>query len=234
MKLLAIETATKASSVALGDDGELAGLAVQVDARGHVGFVTEAVDFCFRRAGWLAADIDGVVVDIGPGLFTGIRAGIAAAQGVAAAVGVPIIPASSLDALAFRAATGHRRIWAVVDARRGEVAVAPYQPVPGGVVKDGVAELMKPEEFRALLVSDPADVLVVGDHQALPDGWSRGLHRVKVGRPRFPSADALLDIAGRQAGRAGAEANDVQPRYLRQPDAAINWKAFRREGLWPE
>lgn len=232
MRLLAIETATSASSVALGESADLRSLTVQVDKRGHVGFVTEAIDFCFGQAGWEAADIDAVVVDVGPGLFTGIRAGIAAAQGVAAAVGVPILSASSLDALAFRAATGHRRIWSVVDARRGEFAVAPYQPVPGGVVRDGAADLMRPDEFRAVLDSDSQDALVVGDWQALPSGWSRGLHRVKTGRPRFPSADVLLEIAVREANKAGAEASDVTPKYMRQPDAAINWKVIRQEGLW--
>ena len=60
-----------------------------------------------------------MAVDTGPGLFTGIRVGIATAQGLAAMLGVPILGASSLDALALQAATGRRRIWPVVDVRRG-------------------------------------------------------------------------------------------------------------------
>ncbi len=235
MKILAIDTATPASSVALGREGRLEALAVQVDRRGHVGFLGEALDFCFARAGWRPTDLDAVAVDVGPGLFTGIRAGLATAQGVAASVGVPIVPATSLDALAFRAATGHRHIWSVVDARKGEVAVAPYRPVPGGVVKDGTSELMTPEEFRATLDSDREDVLVVGDWQALPPGWQRGLHRVKTGRPRYPSADVLLEITELQARRDDLSSSpEVRPIYLRQPDAAISWTRFRTEGIWPE
>ncbi len=236
MKILAIETATPSSSVALGDGRSLAALAVQVDRRGHVGFLGAALEFCFERAGWKPGDLDAIVVDVGPGLFTGIRAGISTAQGVAAAVGASLLGATSLDALALRAATGRRRIWPVVDARRGQVAVASYRPVPGGVVKDGAPELVDLAEFRALLDADPGDALVVGDWEALPgESPFRGLHRVRTGRPRYPSAEILLEIAGlrlRRGDAAGADA--VRPLYLREPDATINWAEFRKEGMWPQ
>ena len=233
MKILAIETATPASSVALGDDSELAAMSVRVDRRGHVGFLTTALDFNFARAGWKPAELDAVVVDVGPGLFTGIRAGIATAQGIGAAVGVPVVGVSSLDALALRAATGHRRIWAIVDARRGQVAAAPYRPVPGGVVKDGPPELVSPDGLRALIDSDDSDALVVGDAQCLPESQFRGMHRVRVGRPRYPSAEILLEMAVLRAERGALESESVRPDYLREPDAAINWSDFREEGMWP-
>jgi tRNA threonylcarbamoyladenosine biosynthesis protein TsaB len=235
MKLLAIDTATPASSVALFDGRDLVAQALRVDRRGHVGFLVTALEFCFGQAGWEPADLDAVVVDVGPGLFTGIRAGIATAQGVAAAIGAPIVPISSLDALAYRAATGRRRIWAVVDARKGQVATAPYRPVPGGVVKDGAAELVGPDEFRAILNTDPRDILLVGDWQSMPDRTLRGLHRVRTGRPRYPTADVLLDVAAGRAERGEFVASDaLRPLYMREPDATIGWSEFRREGLWPD
>ena len=96
MKILAIETATPASSVALGDGGSLAAMSVRVDRRGHVSFLVPAIDFCFDQAGWNRHDVDAVAVDVGPGPFTGIRAGIATAQAFAAGVGAPVIAVSSL------------------------------------------------------------------------------------------------------------------------------------------
>ena len=99
------------------------------------------------------------------------------------------------------AATGRRIIWPVVDVRRGQVATANYRPVPGGVVQDGPAEVVTPEELAALINANGEDALVVGDHGALPDGVFQGLHRVKVGRPRFPAADVILEIAQMRAGR---------------------------------
>jgi tRNA threonylcarbamoyladenosine biosynthesis protein TsaB len=235
VRTLAIESSTAATSVAVGEDGRIMSMALNVDNRGHVGFLTEAIDFCMRKAGLAPSDLDSIIVDIGPGSFTGIRAGIATAQGIGAAVGIPVLAASALDALAFRAATGHRRIWPLVDARRGEVATASYRPVPGGVVKESPPELLTPEKLRATLDSDPDNALIVGDWQALPAGTLRGIHRAKTGRPRYPSADVLLELAAQQAARSGlVPSSDVRPMYLRQPDTEINWKSFRTEGVWPE
>lgn len=234
MRILAIETATAASSVALGEDRDVLASARRVDRRGHVGFLVPALDFCFAQAGWSPQDVDVVAVDVGPGLFSGIRAGLATAQAVAAAVGAHLLPVSSLDAVALRAATAHRRIWSVVDARRGEVAVGPYRPVPGGVLRDGPAELVTPHQFRAMLESDPSDILVVGDHAALPAETLRGLHGVKSGRPRYPAADAVLQVARGRAERGDIpHPDDVRPRYLRDADVTINWSDYRSEGPWP-
>ena len=235
MRILAIETATPASSVAVGEDGTLRGMAVSVDARGHVGFLMPAVDFALNQAGWTPHDIDIVAVDVGPGPFTGLRAGIATAQAFAAAVGAQMVTASSLTVIALRAATGRRRIWPVVDMRRGQSAIAPYRPLPGGVAPDGTAEVMRPDDFKALLESDGSDALVVGDWQSLPDDMWTGLHRVRRGRPRWPSAETMLEIAAMKA-RSGkvTAADDVRPLYMREPDVDINWSAFRSEGAWPE
>ncbi|MGH8875329.1 MAG: tRNA (adenosine(37)-N6)-threonylcarbamoyltransferase complex dimerization subunit type 1 TsaB [Acidimicrobiia bacterium] len=234
MRIVAIETATSGSSVALGEGLAVVASAERIDRGGHAAFLVPALDFCFDQAGWSPSDVGAVVVDVGPGLYTGIRVGLATAQGLAAAVGAPVIPASSLDALALRATTGHRHIWAVVDVRRGELAVASYRPVPGGVVKDDPPRLMRPDQLRASLESDPDQVLMVGDAEALPDGILLGLHRVKVGGPRYPSARALVEVGAGKAGRDEIPRPDeVRPLYLRDPDITINWAALREQGPWP-
>lgn len=234
MKVLAIETATPASSIALGDDGELVAMSVNVDPRGHVGFLVPAIDFCFEQAGWKPTDLDGVAVDVGPGPYTGLRAGIAAAQGVAAAVGVPVVTASSLTVLALRAATGRRRIWPVVDVRRGEVATAPFRPVPGGVAPDGTPEVVSYDEVAGVLQADSEEALIIGDWQTLPAEALRGLHQVRRGRPRYPSADVLLEIAEMRLAKGEySSPESVRPMYLREPDVQINWSDFREEGVWP-
>jgi tRNA threonylcarbamoyladenosine biosynthesis protein TsaB len=233
MRILAIETATAASSIALGDDTGIVASARRLDRRGHVGFLVPALEFCFSQAGWSRNDIDVVAVDVGPGLFSGIRVGLATAQAVAGAVGAPLVPVISLDAVALRAATAHRKIWSVVDVRRKEVAIGPYRPVPGGVVRDGVAELCSPSAFRANLEGDPADALIVGDWSALPEGTLLGLHAIKTGRPRYPSADAIVEIARSRAERGEVpHPDEVRPRYMREPDVTINWTDFRSEGPW--
>lgn len=235
MKILAIETATAASSVALGEDGSVRASSVHVDRRGHIGFLVPAIEFNFRRLGWTARDIDLVAVDVGPGMFSGIRAGIATAQGIAAAVGVPVVAVSSLTLLGMRAPTDHRRIWSIVDVRRGEVAAAAFLPVPGGVVRDRAAEIVSPEELKDMIDSDGSDSVVVGDVDAMPDGFLTGLLRSKQGRPRYPSADVIIEYATMAAARDDFSASEqVQPLYMREPDVRINWAEFREEGIWPE
>lgn len=233
MRIVAIETATAASSVALVEGSGVVASARRIDRRGHVGFLVPALDFCFSQAGWAPADIDVVAVDVGPGLFSGIRAGLATAQAVAGAAGVPLIPVISLDAVALGAATGHRRVWAVVDVRRGEVAVGPYRPVPGGVVRDGPTELVTAAKLRATLESDATEALVVGDWQAMSPDTLLGIHGLKTGRPRYPAAAAVADIARGRADKGEVpHPDEVRPRYMREPDVTINWADYREEGPW--
>lgn len=233
MRLLALDTASARSSVALAEDRRVVASASRLDRRGHGTFLVPAIDFCFDQAGWLPTDLDGVVVDIGPGLYTGIRVGLATAQGIAAALGVPVVPAVSLDALALRAATGRRHIYALVDVRRGEVAYAGYRPVPGGVVRDGSPALGTFEELRATLETEVSDVLVVGDVDSLDGAALVGLHRVKVGEPRYPSAEAIIEIGAGLLDRDQVpHPDEIRPLYLREPDVTINWSAIRPESPW--
>lgn len=233
MKLLAIETTTPGSSVAVVEDRTTLAAASRIDRTGHASFLVPAIDFCFHQVGWSPQDLDCVVVDIGPGLYTGIRVGLATAQGLAAAFGIPLIPASSVDALALEARTGHRTIWALVDVRRGELAVARYRPVPGGVVKEGSTELLDPEELKAALQSSSDQSLVVGDVGALPEGFLRGMHHSKTARPKYPYAVALAEIGAGKYDRDEYPApDDIRPLYLREPDVTINWEKIRRDGPW--
>ncbi len=233
MKVLAIETATPGSSVAVVEDRRTLAAASRIDRVGHAGFLVPAIDFCFAQVGWSPDDLDAIVVDVGPGLYTGIRVGLATAQGLAAAFGIPLVPAVSVDALALEAKTGHRMIWALVDARRGEFAVARYRPVPGGVVRESATELMDSEEFRATLESTADDSLVVGDVGELGEGFFRGIHHVKTGKPRYPYAVALADIGSGKYERDEYPApEDIRPLYMREPDVSINWEKLRQEGPW--
>jgi tRNA threonylcarbamoyladenosine biosynthesis protein TsaB len=233
MKLLAIETSTPGASVALVEDATTLAAASRIDPMGHATFLVPAIDFCFDQVGWSPSALDAVAVDIGPGLYTGIRVGVATAQGLAAAFGIPVIPAVSVDALALEARTGHRLIWTVVDVRRGEFAVARYRPVPGGVVRESAPELVTAEVLRAQLDSSPEDSLVVGETGAFPEGLLRGLHRVKVGKPRYPYAVALAEVArGKYEKDELPSTTEIHPMYMREPDVTINWEKLRPEGPW--
>jgi tRNA threonylcarbamoyladenosine biosynthesis protein TsaB len=233
MKILAIETATPGASVALVEDSSTLAAASRIDRVGHATFLVPAIDFCFDQVGWSPSDLNAVVVDIGPGLYTGIRVGLATAQGLAAAFGIPVIPATSMDTIALEARTGHRSIWAMVDVRRGQFAVARFRPVPGGVVRVDETQLVTPDVLHAQLESSSDQSLFVGDTGALPDGFFRGLHRVKTGKPRYPYAVALAEVGhGRYERDEYPAPDEIRPLYLREPDVTINWEKLRKEGPW--
>ncbi len=233
MRILAIETSTPGASVALVEDRTTLAAASRIDRVGHATFLVPAIDFCFDQVGWSPSDLDAVVVDVGPGLYTGIRVGLATAQGLAAAFGIPVVPATSVDAVALEARTGHRLIWSIIDVRRGEFAVATYRPVPGGVVKETRVELCSPEVIRAMLESSSEESLLVGDVGELPHFVLRGMSWVKTGKPRYPYAVALAEIgAGRFERDEFPAPDEIRPLYLREPDVTINWAKLRQEGPW--
>ena len=111
--LLAIDTSA-GTSVAVVDAGRVLGSADEADTRGHAEAIGRLIVDALAQAGAAPAEITGVVAGMGPGPFTGLRVGIAAARAFAAGRGIPVHPVASHDAVAFGthgpdADGGHRR-----------------------------------------------------------------------------------------------------------------------------
>ena len=118
MLILAIETATESVGVALGGrDGVLASVTI-ARGRRHGETLAPAIQFACRHAGVELPDLDAVAVDIGPGLFTGMRVGIATAKALAMALDIPVVPVTSLESLAESARSHHGRCHPASSARR--------------------------------------------------------------------------------------------------------------------
>ena len=121
MRVLAIDTATEACSVALSLDGELHGIAREV-GRGHAEAVLGMVDALLARCGVTLAALDGIAASIGPGAFTGVRISVAVAQGLAFGAGLPVVAVNTLEALALDALRDDTtQVLACLDARMGEL-----------------------------------------------------------------------------------------------------------------
>ncbi len=133
MLILGIETATEQVSVAIGGHEGVLGSFELTRGRRHAETLVPAIEFLCNQAGIEIAEFSAIAVDIGPGLFTGMRVGIAAGKAIAQALRIPMIGISSLDLLAFPLRYSDRTIAAVIDARKGEVFTAFYRTVPGGV-----------------------------------------------------------------------------------------------------
>src|SRR4029077_1550298 len=147
MLILGIESATLQVGCAIGGHEGVIALFESIKGRRHAETLVPAIDFVRRQAQIELDEISVVAVDIGPGLFTGLRVGLATAKAVAHALRVPMIGIPSLDLLAFPVRHTSRLIITVVDARRGEVFYATYRAVPGGVQRVSPPQLGKPNDL---------------------------------------------------------------------------------------
>jgi tRNA threonylcarbamoyladenosine biosynthesis protein TsaB len=190
---LAFDTATSAATTALVRDGEVLGEAVSRAVR-----VLEDADELLRAGGVERSELTWIVVGTGPGSFTGMRLGLAAARGLALALDLPVAGVSTLDALAAGAPgavpvvdAGRREVFALVD---GEPVVCAPQEIVGGLcVGDGALR------YREVLERRGAEVPPDDDDRHLP-------------RARFHV----------QLARDFGPAEAVEPLYLRVPDAEKN------------
>lgn len=231
MLILGIETATVQAGCAIGGHEGVLASAHSAKGRRHAENLTPAIEFICGQADVELSDIGLVAVDVGPGLFTGLRVGIATAKAIAFGLRVPMIAVSSLDLLAFPVRFSNRLIVTAIDARRGELYYAFYRQVPGGVQRLGDQLLGTPEDLASELIASPDEILLVGDGAIRYSEAFEGLAKVEIvdRDPCHPSAESLVQLAHARALREEFERPDaIEPVYLRRPDAEINWST--REG----
>jgi tRNA threonylcarbamoyladenosine biosynthesis protein TsaB len=231
MIILGIDTATDAVSVALHDgESVLAHSEIRSD-RQHAEALTPMIDFVCKQASIELWDVGGIAVDIGPGLFTGMRVGIASAQAIAQVIDVPIIPVTSLDILSAAVQTHCDVIASVIDARRGEVYWALYRVIDGKLKQVGAPQIGSAESCAVDVLDRGQSTLLVGTgavkyETEFRDRLAPVLPTVEFADDKYsmPLASTLVEIAHERALRGEwVQADNVMPMYLRAPDAEINW-----------
>jgi tRNA threonylcarbamoyladenosine biosynthesis protein TsaB len=219
--VLALDTTTRAGSVAVVEGGAVISQLSGDPSITHGARLPADLMRALEAAAVPIASIDLLAVAAGPGSFTGLRVGIAAMQGLAMAVNRRLVPVSSLDALAAAGADGRRCVGAWMDAQRGQVFAALYDPAGARVLVEPSA--LAPKDtltaWRAAIAEGP--VLFIGDgavrYQAVlrdalgPDVW--------IGESP-PLAGVIGRIAHASPDRAVLP-HAVVPIYVRRPDAEI-------------
>jgi len=216
MRVLAIDTALEACSVAVLDIAQPQAMVHETlpMARGHAGALMPLIGRVVQKSGLQYEEFDRIAVTVGPGSFTGLRVGIAAARGIALAAGKPAIGLSTLAALAapLIAEDDSGAVVSAIDARHDHVYLQVFGPGGRTLVTPRVIPVR--EAVRA--ASSGAPRIVGSGAEMLAKAWPGGATPPSLVDPRrFPDIDWVA--------RLGAAALDTgappKPLYLRAPDA---------------
>lgn len=213
MKLLAFETSTEACSVALWLDGQVLER-FEVAPRRHAELALPWAEALLAEAGIARAQLDAVAVGRGPGAFTGVRLGVALAQGIALALDRPVVPVSTLAALAAQA--GGARVLAAIDARMGEVYL-------GAFAREG--DSLSPMQDESVGAPDAVELPGGDGWHAVGTGFDAvdGALRARLGdriaaldAGALPRAADVARLAAPMLARGeGIAPERVEPAYLR-------------------
>ncbi|MBI4847453.1 MAG: tRNA (adenosine(37)-N6)-threonylcarbamoyltransferase complex dimerization subunit type 1 TsaB [Nitrospirae bacterium] len=227
MKILAIETATVAGSIAILDDNTGLIAEIRVDVKVvHAERLMPSIQWLMNAAGVSINEIDAFAVSIGPGSFTGLRIGLSTAKGFAYATGKPLVPVPTLDAFARTLPFCSYTICPMLDARRNEVYAGLYR-WDGGICGKVLPETaISPAE---LLQQINGPTVFMGEGAKIYKGLI--LDSVKefaVFAPASrmsPSASTVAEIAVEKL-KEGTTADPVSlaPFYIRKSEAELRWK----------
>ena len=222
MRILAVDTTTSSGSAALLEDRRLVGETGGESGTTHSARLLGAVDRLLRSEGLAVADIDAFAVAAGPGSFTGIRIGLSTVKALAFASGKPVVPVSSLRALALKLAlTGAELACPVLDAKKGEVYAALFENAGGGLVELIPQGAYDPDDFFSRLPGGRA-ISFIGAGSAV---YRDRIPASVLGSAAFPARTlfiahevGLLGFEGLEAGK-GVSAEGVAPLYFRRSQA---------------
>ena len=231
MIILAIDTATDAVSVALHDGDGVIATSESRSERQHAELLTPMIDFVCKQANITLHDVGAVAVDVGPGLFTGMRVGIASAQAIAHVLELPMAAITSLDALSFEVPSTLDVVASVIDARRGEVYWSLYRRVDGVLRQVAAPQVGSVEQCAVEIIDRGQSTTLVGTgalqyRDEFDQRLLTVLPEVEFADERFsmPSATTIAALAHELALRDMlVDVDAIVPLYLRAPDAEINW-----------
>ena len=163
MKILALETSAKAVSAAVSENGKILCSGYQDTGLTHSRTLMPIVEHILKNTGLTVADIDAIAVAAGPGSFTGIRIGVAAAKGLAFAADKPAVGVSTLAAMARNVAFCDGLVVCAMDARRQQVYNALFEAKDGQLTRLTPDRAIALEDLAEELRSDPRPKTVVGD-----------------------------------------------------------------------
>ena len=223
MKILAFETSAKAASVALMDNGKLLGESYQNTGLTHSQTLMVMADDLLKTCGLTAKDVEAVAVAAGPGSFTGVRIGVAAAKGFAWGAELPCYGVSTLEAMARNLCIYQVYVVPAMDARRSQVYTAIFHAQKGALTRVEADMAISLAELGERIKNFSEPVFLVGDGATLcyntlleevPGLVLPPEHRMHQRAAGVALAAQVMIDAG-EAGNGGS----LTPNYLRLSQA---------------
>ncbi len=213
MLLLAIDTAGPACAVAVVRDGEVLAWTSEEIGRGHAERLMPMIEAALGKAGVSFANLEAVAVTAGPGSFTGVRVGVAAARGLALALDIPAIGIGSLDALAFPIVQERSSgtVVAALDAKRGEVYVLAKDLGSGETLVE--ASAIPVDSLAVMLASARGPLILIGAGAPIVAAALGG--EIEIAATR--SYPEIADVA--RLAMSSSQASSPVPLYARAADA---------------
>lgn len=215
MRLLAIDTANATCSAALYADGALLCEKIDMTPSKQAERLFPLINNVFEETGYSYASLTVLAVTVGPGSFTGIRIGMAAARGIALAAKLPIIGVTSLEAAAWPASQGNKPVLVVLDARRGQVYTQYFS-----IKAKSEAALIEYAEMMQYLPPSPFILAGSGANLVLPLLQQHQADFTISEVANAPTAANVAQVAAlKYPGLDLPTLPSPKPFYLRKPDA---------------
>ena len=220
MLILAFETSAKAASVALHDDAKLLAESYQNTGLTHSQTLMVMAEDMLKQCGYTAKDVTHVAVAAGPGSFTGVRIGVAAAKGLAWGLQVPCCGVSTLEAMAKNMGIYAGIVCAVMDARRNQVYNALFRVENGDFSRITEDRAISLADLGAELSQMEGEVYLVGDGSLVAKA-ALGDRVIAPAEHRMHQRAAGVAMVAAEMIAAGAicDAESMQPNYLRLSQA---------------
>ncbi|MCR4431024.1 MAG: tRNA (adenosine(37)-N6)-threonylcarbamoyltransferase complex dimerization subunit type 1 TsaB [Tepidanaerobacteraceae bacterium] len=236
MYILGIDTSSMVATAAVMSPDKLLCEYVVNNKKNHSEKMMQVVDRVLQDSGIAPEELDAVAVAIGPGSFTGIRIGMACAEGMAHALGKPMLGINTLDGLAYNLMWECGIICPVMDAQRGEVYTCLYRWEDGRLNKLAPYEVVKARDLLERLSSAKERTIVLGDGvpvlgRALDDERGQKIwgeqSLIKAAPPALamPRASSIAAAAlDEYAGGRFDTCYTIKPFYIRRSHAEEKWE----------
>ena len=228
MSILAIDTATQVSSVAVLKEGRLLAELTMQGKLTHSETLLPHIEQVLKMAAVAKEELTGIAVSNGPGSFTGLRIGLAAAKAMSYVLGIPLVGVSTLQALAYQLPTPGVRVMCLLDAQKGNAYVESYRWENNSLQVVDSVQVAKITDIVAACANMNEQVILLGDAvQKKVAGKLELPANVSVAPPHIvmPRA-ACVAMLGQAKLLAGEKDNvmDLEPVYIRRSEAEVLWE----------